>query len=331
MLRTVARRAALAFVACATASVTVLAAGPAQGAGNYSLLVFPDQGHTAVYDFINSATRSVDVTLYELRDTTAVNDLVNRKKAGVAVRVILDAAHTSVNGSAYNTLKAAGVGVTYSSSAFVYTHQKSITVDGAKSLIMTGNLDSTYYTNDRDYGVFDADAADVAAIEQVFNADYAKTSITPSDGDNLVWSPTDAQNRLLALINGAQHTLDVEQLEFGDTALVNAVVAAAKRGVAVRVVGMNPSSYQSQFRSVVSAGGKVVTYNGQTGLYVHAKAIVADYGTATAKVFAGSENFSDNSLNHNRELGLIVNDVDVLNGIEKTFASDFAGGTVFSG
>lgn len=328
--RSATRRTALALTGAATALATAVAAGTAQAAGSYSLLVFPDQSHSAVYSFINSATSSIDVTIYELRDTTAVNDLVNRQKAGVKVRVILDGAHTSVNGSAFNTLKAAGAGVTYSSTRFVYTHQKTITVDAAKSLILTGNLDSTYYADDRDYGVFDTDSADVAAIEKVFDADFAKTAVTPSDGDNLVWSPTDSQSRLLGLINGAQHSLDVEQLEFSDTALVDAVVAAAERGVAVRVVGMDPSSYTSQFRSVVSAGGQVVTYSSSRGLYVHAKAVVADKGTTTAKVFAGSENFSDNSLNNNRELGLIINDTTVLNGVESTFSTDFAAGTKFS-
>lgn len=330
-IASLARRAATA--ACALISSTALIAAGSGAAhavgGTYSLLAFPDQSHTAVYSFIDSATRSVDVTMYELRDTAAVSALVKREKAGVKVRVILDAQHSSVNGSAYKALRAAGAGVTYSSSAFVYTHQKTITVDAAKSLILTGNLDATYYSTGRDYGVYDGDANDVAAIERVFGADYAKTSVTPSDGDNLVWSPTDSQNRLLALVNGARHSLDVEELEFGDSALVNAVVAAEQRGVTVRVVGMNPSSYGSYFGQVVASGGSVVTYSSTSGLYIHAKAIVADYGTATAQVFAGSENFSDNSLNNNRELGLIVNDQGVLNGIESTFATDFANGTVY--
>lgn len=332
-MRTVLRQLSLSATACAAAgltAVTAMAPPAAHAAGN-SLLIFPDQSHAAVYDLIDSATRSIDMTMYELRDTTAVNDLVNREKAGVRVRVILDGAHTSVNSSAYKTLKSAGAGVTYSSSAFVYTHQKTITVDGTTSLIMTGNLDSTYYDGDRDYAVFDSDAADVGAIEQVFDADYAKTSITPSDGDDLVWSPTDSQSRLLSLINGAQHSLDVEELEFGDTTLVDAIVAAERRGVTVRVVGMDPGSYTSEFTSVVDAGGQVVTYSSSGGLYVHAKAIVADDGTSTAKAFAGSENFSDNSLNHNRELGLITADSGVVNGIEATFATDFAGGTPFGG
>jgi hypothetical protein len=332
MLRTVMRRVLLAFVAVTLAVVSGLAASPAHAAaGDYSLLILPDQGESAIYSFINSATSSIDMTMYELRDTTVTTDLVNREKAGVRVRVILDAKQTSVNGAAFSALQAGGVGVTYSSSAFTYTHQKTITVDGAESYISTGNLDTMYYSTSRDYGVFDTDAADVAAIERVFNADYAKTSITPTDGDDLVWSPTDSQTHLLALINGAQHSLAIEQEEFSDTALVSAIVADEKRGVTVRVVVEDPSSYSTELSQVTAAGGKVVGYSSSTGFYVHAKAIVADYGTTTAKVFLGSENFSDNSLNDNRELGLIVNDPGVLNGVESTFNADFGqtgGGSV---
>ncbi|GAA1906094.1 putative Ig domain-containing protein [Streptantibioticus ferralitis] len=318
------RRLRRVLVAGAIAAASALVPTTAHAASAYSLVILPDQGESAIYNFVNSATKSIDVTIYELRDTTLVNDLVNKEKAGVQVRVIMDAQHTSVNGAAYSALSAGGVGVTYSSSAYVYTHQKTITVDGAKSYISTGNFDTTYYSTSRDYGVFDSDSNDVAAIENVFNADYAKTSVTPTDGDDLVWSPTDSQSHLLSLVNGAQHSLDVEQEEFGDPALVNAIVADAQRGVAVRVVAENQSSkYNTQLNQVTAAGGKVTTYTSSTGFFVHAKAIVADYGTSTAKVFAGSENFSDNSLNHNRELGLIINDPSVLSGIESTFNSDF--------
>ena len=85
--------------------------------------------------------------------------------------------------------------MTYSSTAFTYTHQKTITVDNRESYISTGNFDTTYYATSRDFGVFDTDATDVAAIVAVFNADFAKSSITPSDGDDLVWSPTDSQTQ----------------------------------------------------------------------------------------------------------------------------------------
>ena len=162
---------------------------PARAASDFSLVILPDQGENAIYNFVNSATSSVNVTIYELNDTTLVNDLVAREKAGVDVRVILDQAEKSYNTAAYNALTAGGVGVVWSSTAFTYTHQKTITVNDDESYISTGNFDTTYYATSRDYGVFDTDANDVAAIVAVFNADYAHTSITPSDGDDLVWSP----------------------------------------------------------------------------------------------------------------------------------------------
>ncbi|MGC0315062.1 putative Ig domain-containing protein [Kitasatospora acidiphila] len=314
----------LAAGATSMAAVLVPTAAAHAATGTYSLVVLPDQGESAIYNFVNSATKSIDVTIYELRDTTLVNDLIAKHNAGVTVRVLIDPNHSSVNSAAYSALQSAGVGVTYSSSAFTYTHQKTITVDGTKSYISTGNFDTTYYSTSRDYGVFDTDSADVAAIEAVYNADYAKTSITPSDGDNLVWSPTDSQTQLLNLINGAQHSLDVEEEEFGDAALVNAIVADAQRGVAVRVVAENTSgSYTTQLNQVTAAGGKVTTYTSSTGYYIHAKAIVSDYGTSTAKAFAGSENFSDNSLNHNRELGIILSDSGVVSGLESAITADF--------
>jgi hypothetical protein len=314
----------MAAAAGALALSAGLAGVPAHAASSYTLLILPDQGENAIYNFVNSAASSIDMTMYELTDTTLINDLIAREKAGVNVRVILDGAQTGVNGTAFSSLQAGGVGVTYSSSAFTYTHQKTITVDNAESYISTGNTDSRYYSTSRDYGVFDTNTADVSAIVAVFNADYAKTSITPSDGTDLVWSPTDSQTHLVNLINSAQHTLDIEQEEFSDTALVNAIVAAEQRGVTVRVVVESPSSYTSELSQITSAGGKWVGYSSSTGFYVHAKGIEVDYGYSDAKVFLGSENFSDNSLNDNRELGLIISDPAVMSGFETTFDADFA-------
>jgi hypothetical protein len=299
--------------------------GPARAASNLSLVILPDQGENAIYNFVNSATSSINVTIYELKDTTLVNDLIAREKAGVKVRVILDQAQQSYDSAAYSALTAGGVGVVWSSTTFTYTHQKTISVDGRESYISTGNFDTTYYATSRDYGVFDTDANDVAAITAVFNADYAHSTITPSDSGDLVWSPTDSQTQLLALINGATKSLDIEQEEFSDTTLINAIVSALNRGVTVRVALEDPSSYSSEVSEVENAGGKVTGYSSSTGFYIHAKTVIADYGTSAAKAFLGSENFSSNSLNDNRELGLITADSGVVSGLESTFTADFTG------
>jgi phosphatidylserine/phosphatidylglycerophosphate/cardiolipin synthase-like enzyme len=328
MLWKVLGRAGVALAAGAA----VLATSVPANAASYSAFAFSQSGgQPAIYDFIDSATTSLDMTMYELEDTTAVNDLIALKNKGVTVRVILDRQHQSADSSAYNALTSAGIGVVWSSSAFVYTHQKTITVDGTESLVLTGNLTSQYYTTSRDYGVFDDDSRDVASIEKVFNADYAGTSITPTDGDHLLWSPTDSRSRLLTVINGATSKLDIEELELSDSAVVNAIVARAKAGVAVRVVLESPSDYSSEVSAIKAAGGTVVGYSDPNGFYIHAKAMVADYGLSTQKVEAGSMNISSNSLSNNRELGLILTGTGVAEAVattvETTFDSDYAGGT----
>lgn len=267
------------------------------------------------------------MTMYELSDTTAVNDLISRKKAGVDVRVILDQAEKPTNQAAYKSLTAAGVGVVWSSTAFQYTHQKTVTVDDRESLILTGNLTSQYYSETRDFGDFDTGASDVKAVVAVFDADYAHKTVTPSDAADLLWSPTTAQSRVLSVIDGAHKTLDVEGEEFNDPAVVNAIVARAKAGVAVRVVVESPSQYASSISKVVAAGGKVAGYSSKTGLYIHAKTVIADAGMSDQTVEMGSMNYTANSLDRNRELGIVLHDAPDCGLIENQFAADFAGGT----
>ncbi|MDT0482942.1 phospholipase D-like domain-containing protein [Streptomyces doebereineriae] len=314
------------------AGAAVFAASVPASAASYTAFAFSQSGgQPTIYDFVNSATTSLDMTMYELEDTTAVNDLIALKNKGVTVRVVLDRAHQSANSSAYTALTNAGVGVVWSPSSFVYTHQKTITVDATKSLVLTGNLTSQYYATGRDYGVFTDDTRDVAAIEKVFAADYAGTSVTPTDGDHLLWSPTDSRSRLLSVVNAATKTLEVEELEFSDSTVVDAIAARAKAGVKVRVVLETPGDYASEVSEIKAAGGTVVGYSDPDGFYIHAKAMVADYGLATQEVEAGSMNISSNSLSNNRELGIVLTGTGVAQSVattvEGTFNSDYSGGT----
>ena len=296
-----------------------------------SLVIEPAAGFSPVYSLINGAKHSIDVTMYEFADTTAEHDLASAAKRGVQVHVILDERERSENSTAYSYFSSRGVKVTWSSSRFRYTHQKTVIIDGSKAVIMTANLTSEYYVTSRDFLVVDSDHADVAAITAVFNADFTHRSITPSDGADLVWSPTDSQDKLLSLINGATSSLRIYSEEMGDTTIENALIKAARRGVDVQVCGENESGeYDSAYAKLARAGIRISYYSSSTGFYIHGKVIEADYGTSHAKVFIGSENFSSTSLNDNRELGLIISSHAVLTAIASTFAADFKNGTHFS-
>jgi cardiolipin synthase A/B len=322
-----------AAVAAAAMGIAAVPATTASAAtATHTLYTEPSQGFSPVYDLINGAKTSIDLTMYELEDTTAEKDLVAAETRGVDVRVILDQREESDNSAAYNYLKSNGVHVVYSWSKYYYTHEKSLVIDGTTAMIMTANLTSQYYSTSRDFLVTDTNAKDVAAIVKVFNADYAHKAVTPGAGADLVWSPTNSQTKLLALINGASSSLRIYANEMDDTAVENALISAANRGVDVQVCGENEDGeYDSAYTTLADAGVHISYYSNPDGFYIHAKVIEADYGKSDAKVFVGSENFSNTSLNENRELGLIIRNQTIMSSIATTFASDFKNGTPWSG
>jgi cardiolipin synthase len=302
----------------------------ARGSTSLTLVTEPGQGLTPIYDLIGAAKKTLDMTMYELTDTTATGLLAQAVKNGVTVRVILDQnLEMHSNTKAYNALAAAGVTVHWANPTYAATHQKAITIDGATSAIMTLNLTPEYYTTSRDFAVITTDAADVAAIESTFEADFASMAVTPGTGDDLVWSPTNAQGSMLDVINQAKATLLVENEEMSDSDIVSALGGAAGRGVVVEVVMTASSSWENELTTLKTAGVKVVTYASNAALYIHAKVIVADDGASGGRVFIGSENFSNASLTENRELGLITSDAAIMASIQASLTSDFAGGTAF--
>ncbi|WP_420236100.1 phospholipase D-like domain-containing protein [Telmatobacter bradus] len=304
---------------------------PIDDAVSYTLITEPDRSLTAIYNLLSSAKKSIDITMYELSDTTVTSLLSTAAANDVIVRIILDQNNEKANNTtAFNYLQAHGISVHWANPAYACTHQKTITIDQSVSAIMTLNLTPEDYATTRDFAVITNNAADVAAIEATFNADFTHASITPSVGDNLVWSPTNSRTALTALINEATKSLLISQEEFSDVGIQNAIEAALKRGISVTLVQENlGGKYSSVLNTLKSLGAQIAVFSSKTGYYIHAKTVLADYGTAQAKLFVGSENFSTDSLNKNRELGIIFSDQTCMSGVHTAITADYNNGTKF--
>ncbi|HLY32239.1 MAG TPA: phospholipase D-like domain-containing protein, partial [Ktedonobacterales bacterium] len=218
-------------------------------------------------------------------------------------------------------LQSAGVQAEGSNPTFHYTHEKAMIIDGATLFVMSCNLTYTGLGGgsdaDRDYGVIDTNSADVQEAANIFNADWQRQTPTLTD-PNLVVSPVNARSKLAGLIGSAHHTLYVEDEEMYDAQSENELIAAAKSGVNVEVIV--PSSAVSQDGSDVQRliqGG--VHVRDISTPYMHAKLIIADGSEA----FVGSENFSANSLDDNRELGLLISDQSAISTLNQTFGGDW--------
>ena len=133
------------------------------------------------------------MTMYELSDPTAESALTADAARSVDVRVLLDAddGGSRYNAPAFSELAGGGVHVAWSNAGEIF-HQKTITVDDATSLIMTGNLVTTDEATSHDFAVTDTDAADVGAVVSTFDADFAGGAPGPRPG----WQRPAVESRL---------------------------------------------------------------------------------------------------------------------------------------
>lgn len=291
-----------------------------------TLVVEPDDGIGTVFRMIADARHSLALAEYALDDPAVIAALGNAAARGVTVRVMLDPS-PSYNRNAFDALRAAGVPVRWAPAAFAYTHEKAMVADGARLFVMTFNLVPRYYPTGRDFGIIDEDAADAAAMEAVFDADWGggPPSSAAARGHDLVWSPG-ARVTMLGLIDTATRTLDIYNEELADIVVRAALVRAARRGVAVRVVMTYAPEWHDAFAALADAGAHVRVFpDAPRGRYIHAKMIVAD----GVRAFVGSENFSATSLDRNRELGVRVDDPAVILRLMRTFAADAAAAEPF--
>lgn len=298
------------------------------GVTDAQVFVEPQAGETPVLQAIRGAQTSVWVEVYLLTDRNVIYALEDAAQRGVDVRVLLEI-HPYGSGATtpqetLQQLQAAGVKAEGANPAFHYTHEKAMIIDGATLYIMTANLTKSglggsSYADNREYGVIDTAAPDVREAANIFLADWQRQTPTLTD-PNLIVSPVNARQRLLAFINGARSTLLVEDEEMYDRQSEDALIAAAQRGVNVELVLPTPSGSTSVDADVARLlqGGAHVRYI--SVVYMHAKMMVADGRLG----FVGSENFSATSLDDNRELGILIADPSAIATLKQTFQQDWA-------
>ncbi len=302
------------------------------GAQGVRVFVEPEAGDHSITSAIVGAQKSVWVEMYLLSDRNVMKALEEVAHKGIDVRVMLEM-HPYGGGSSpqkvLDQLLAAGAKAQPSNSSFALTHEKGMIIDGTTAYIMTSNFTRAALggtsggkagTKNREYDIVDSNTQDVQAIIAIFNADWSRTT-AQFNAPNLVVSPVNSRNAFTSLISSARHSILLEGGEMHDSDIEQALVNAAKRGVQVQVIlpSARSGSNDSNSEGISSIKQVGVQVKEDALLYMHAKIIVID----GQKAFVGSENISAQSLDKNRELGIIVADSAVLNILQHTFQQDW--------
>ena len=290
-----------------------------------------DDLEAIVLDQLAAAQTSIRLAFFNIRLPEVKDMLVQRQAAGVDVHVVLDAKQQDLS---YNTmgeeLVQAGIPVTLvsnDSAVNATMHDKFTVVDG--HLVMTGSANYSYTAlNVSDEDLIRIDDADLAARyleefdelvagDEVVSAPYAPNApvqawMGPEDG---------LADKVVALLDGAQSTALVAMFELNTQSVVDALIAAHQRGVAVVVVldevqATDPAALADE--ELAGAGVAVVLADntGSQAAEMHSKFLVVDH----QRLLMGSYNWSNMGSYYNDENIVVIDDAQLATRVEGKMA-----------
>ncbi len=286
----------------------------ARAVGADTLLPLPDGplAFAALRSLLGRATRSIHLEVYEFQRTDLADQVIRAHDRGVEVIAVMDPSERGSR-SVWARLQQAGARVVaFPVDAQSIDHVKLLIVDGQTAVVGGINWGRHSEAN-RDYDVLVSGPA-VANLERVFAQDLALSGqvavIPPATQDPLVQvlvtRPGDAiRSAVLTAVAEAQRRIDVEMFVLSDPLVLDALAAAARRGVQVRVLlDAGQPQNRDALAVLLRSGARAHLYPAAAGQKLHAKLGIFD----GALVLFGSCNWSRSGFARNHELDLLIAD-----------------------
>ncbi|ACV35915.1 phospholipase D-like domain-containing protein [Accumulibacter sp.] len=280
-----------------------------------SLIVQPGDSFFPIVRAIDRAHRSINLTAFRMDDPIIQRALIEARQRGVRIRVLIS---SSARGWADRNRKllrdASEAGIDTreppGDSKRARYHYKVMTVDDEEAFVFTFNptRENLHYT--RDFGVELFNPTIAAEINRLFDADWDDRPFVPDAHSPLLVSPFNSRQKIEGWLAAAERSIQIADAKVQDPAIVRLLVHKAASGIPVRVLGDeahgNGLPAEIAFRAVPR-------------YKLHAKCTIVDGSTAVI----GSMNLRTESLDRRRELGIMVDDGDVLQRLQAVFESDW--------
>jgi cardiolipin synthase len=335
-----------------------------------------ENASSPILSLINESESSIDLEIYTMKDFSVIAALKAAMARGVKLRIVqtdytLDDCHVFEASSSSDDptcapLKAFVTYVRSQGGEYVpfsnelcgtpgqncFQHGKILIADASKIMISTGNFDPTSLcdlaqsptTCNRDFSLVTGDASVISTVQEIYNNDLKGTTfnlknILSSPAAKRVTVSPDSMAPLLALIQSAKTSIQVENQYLNDPTMNAALATAARRGVRVTVMVSSVSAFGKLtqtndawkinqwtqiFTQFDQAGIQSKIFNGSmliknTEGYLHAKIVLVD-GT---EAWVSSVNGSTESITENREYGILSTEPQVIKLLTTVLTSDF--------
>lgn len=299
---------------------------------------------------VDGAATSVDLCVMELQDFSVSNALIDRHKAGVATRVVVDIAFSDPDEEyAIEDLHQAGIFPKSDSSTEALMHAKFIVLDGKSVLVSSANF-STYDGRSNANNMLLFESPELAQVftdrfvsywsggefHQTGNPGNHVMEVGGHDVEVMFGPDNSLIDRLIQAIEQADHAIHFAIFAF---TLDEVKEALLERCGEVEILGVYDEYQGNDYASKVKGGwcqqaeivaSDVPVTPGVASDFgfrkLHHKLLIADPGHQGGLVITGSTNWSFSAAQKNDEVMVVVHDPAVVQTFESEFQARFAEG-----
>ena len=275
-------------------------------------------------EYINWARKEIRIALYMFTLPSLMEALLRAKNRGVDVKIILEKNPynaVSTNREASQFFRKNNISFYETdSSYFTFMHAKYMIIDDMW-IISTGNWTRSTFSSNRDFFVFWENTIIMQDLKDLFERDLLDKAWNWHDSRILVW-PTNARERILQFVHSSIHEIDIYMPELTDTGIIWELQKICSQGKMIHILLDQKTENMRKEESISHKWCPEIREMKHPSL--HAKAIIVD----KERAFIGSFNFTKNSLENNREIGIFIYWNSIKN-IVNTFQKDWKKSVAF--
>lgn len=268
---------------------------------------------------IDQAEERVWLEVYIFTEKRILEALIRAHNRGIDVKVLLENNPYMIpyiNDKHYKALKESWVPVKWSDPLnYALNHSKFIIVDDT-SYVSTGNYSFASFKSNRDIFLEIRHLEIVWELGALFEHDYNHEPFWVMH-PNIVLSPDNSRQKIQSLFQEAQERIDMYFPYVSDTKLLELVIETAKRWIDIDFV-IWEDAQESSSEEIQRLQDVWVRVYFMKKPKLHAKTVLMDEKV----LYIGSINFSRHSMDLNREVGLLLKDMHIIQDFQDIFSRD---------
>lgn len=256
-----------------------------------------------IVEKINKAKNKIYLETYIFSEKRILKATLDAKKRWIDVRVILEKNvlwNPSINSKTYESLIKSWILVKYSNPMnYKFTHSKFFLID-EEYIIQTWNISYSTYTSNKEFFVFGNNKKDFKNLEEIFNKDLIWEKYFFCD-QTLIISPTCPRNEILKTLSSAKNNIYIYNQSLEDLEIIDLLLKKQKSWVKVSLLIWDINIVKSNKVVMEKLKKSGIAVKAPKKPYIHAKAFMVDENY----IFYWSINFTNNSIENNREVGIL--------------------------